>query len=83
MKSRPDSALTESLTALIPLANLSKTPLTSPPVEKQEGFSFDKVRFYTFKILILQVLLKSFFLNVLQLCKKFNMYFFGSELCRI
>merc|ERR1711997_918564 len=31
LKSLPDSALTESCTVLIPLANLSKTPLTSPP----------------------------------------------------
>merc|ERR1712001_764214 len=30
-KSLPDSALTESCTVLIPLANLSNTPLTSPP----------------------------------------------------
>merc|ERR1711884_116665 len=31
MKSFPDSALTESPTALIPLANREKTPFTSPP----------------------------------------------------
>ena len=39
MNSRPDSALTESPTALMPRTSLSKTPRTSPPERRRIFFN--------------------------------------------